>query len=401
MNYETTLEAQDGERYPLEGADAELSAVPGEDVSSKRRKYAIIAIVAAIALVAAFFFMSGGEDDDPFAATQGASQVPLVTVVTPGRTTIAGTIQATGSLTARRELPVGSVGEGGRVISVPVDEGQWVRQGQVLVSIDRSVQAQQIEGARAQIGVAQADLNLAQANLDRALKLVDRGFISKADVDRLTATRDAARARVGVARATLGELQARTARLNIYAPASGLILTRAVEPGQTVGAGGAPLFTIAQGGEMELAAKLSEEDLAKVSVGQSATVTPVSSDKSYTGQIWQISPTIDETSRQGEARIALAYAPGLRPGGFASAVLNSGTIVAPLLPESAIQSDDKGRFVYVVGNDDRVHRKAVKTGIVTGEGVAVTEGLSGNERVVLRAGGFLADGDKVKPQRAK
>ena len=398
MNYETTLEAQDGAGYPLESA--ELSSVPGEDASPKRRKWAIIALIAGIALVAAFFLMTGGEEDDPFAASE-AAQVPLVSVITPGRTTIPGTIEATGTISARRTLPVGSVGEGGRVVSVPVDEGQWVRQGQVLVSIDRSVQVQQAEGARAQIGVAQADLNLAQANLDRALKLVDRGFISKADVDRLTATRDAARARVAVARATLGELQARTARLNIYAPASGLILTRDVEPGQTVGAGGTPLFTIAQGGEMELAARLSEEDLAKVSVGQSAVVTPVSSDKSYTGQIWQISPTIDETNRQGEARIALAYAPGLRPGGFASAVLNSGTIVAPLLPESAIQSDDKGRFVYVVGNDDKAHRRPVRTGIVTAKGVAIVEGLTGNERVVLRAGGFLADGDKVKPQRAK
>jgi HlyD family secretion protein len=399
MNYETTLEAQDHARYPLEGGD-ELSSVPGEDASPRRRKYAIIAIVAAIALVALYFFMSGGEEEDPFAASDTA-QVPLVTVVSPGRGTIAGTIQATGTLTARRELPVGSVGEGGRVVSVPVDEGQWVRQGQVLVSIDRSVQIQQIEGARAQIGVAQADLNLAQANLDRALKLVDRGFISKADVDRLTATRDAARARVSVARATLGELQARTARLNIYAPASGLILTRNVEPGQTVGGGGEPLFTIAQGGEMELAARLSEEDLAKVSVGQSAVVTPVSSEKTYTGTIWQISPTIDQQSRQGEARIALAYDPGLRPGGFASAVLNSGTIVAPLLPESAIQSDDKGRYVYIVGKDDKVQRRPVKTGIVTEDGVAVVEGLTGNERVVLRAGGFLAEGDKVKPQRAR
>ncbi len=399
MNYETTLESPDGAHFPLEG-DAELSSVPGEDATPSRRKWAIIALIAAIVLVAAFLMMSGGEKDDPFAVPE-TTQVPLVTVVTPGRTTIPGMIEATGTLAARRELPVGSVGEGGRVVSVPVDEGQWVRQGQVLVSIDRSVQVQQIEGARAQISVAQADLNLAQANLDRALKLVDRGFISKADVDRLTATRDAARARVSVARATVGELQARTARLNIYAPASGLILTRAVEPGQTVGAGGAPLFTIAQGGEMELAARLSEEDLAKVSVGQSAVVTPVSSDKSYTGQIWQISPTIDEQNRQGEARISLSYAPGLRPGGFASAVLNSGTIVAPLLPESAIQSDDKGRFVYVVGTDQRAHRREVKTGIVTEKGVAVIDGLSGSERVVLRAGGFLADGDKVKPQRAK
>lgn len=400
MNYETTLEAQDGERFPPAGSDAELSAVPGEDASPKRRRYAIIAIVAAIALAAAFFLLRDTSEDDPFAAADKA-QVPVVTVTAPGRATIAGEIQATGTLAARRELPVGSVGEGGRVISVPVDEGQWVRQGQVLVVIDRSVQAQQIEGSRAQISVAQADLNLAQSNLDRALKLVDRGFISKADVDRLSATRDAARARVSVARATLGELQARTARLNIYAPAAGLILTRSVEPGQTVGGGATPLFTIAQGGEMELRARLSEEDLARINIGSSATVTPVSSDKTFTGQVWQISPTIDAQSRQGEARIALAYAPELRPGGFASASLSSGTVVAPMLPESAIQNDEKGAFVLIVGPDDKVVRRAIRTGLVTAGGIAIVEGLSGNERVVMRAGGFLAPGDKVKPKLVK
>jgi HlyD family secretion protein len=399
MNYETTLESQDGQRYPLE-PDAELSVVPGEDASPKRRKYAIIAIVAAIALVAAFFLLSGEDQKDPFAASD-KSQVPVVTVITPGRATIAGTIQATGTLAARSELPIGSVGEGGRVISVTVDEGNWVRQGQVLVSIDRSVQAQQIEGARAQIGVAQADLNLAQANLDRALKLVGRGFISKADVDRLSATRDAARARVSVARATLGELQARTARLNIYAPASGLVLTRAVEPGQTVGAGGTPLFTIAQGGEMELRARLSEEDLTRINIGSLAKVTPVSGGKTFTGQVWQISPTIDAQSRQGEARIALSYAPELRPGGFASVSLNGGTVVAPMLPESAVQNDEKGVFVFIVGPDNKVVRRAIRTGLVTSDGIAIVEGLSGSEKIVLRAGGFLAPGDKVKPTAAK
>ncbi len=398
MNYETTLEAQDGHRFPLEG-DADLTAVPGEDASPNRRKYAIIAIIAAIALVAAFFLLSGGEEEAPFAPA-AAGQVPAVTVLTPGRATIEGTIEATGTLAARNALPVGSVGEGGRVVSVSADEGQWVRQGQVLVSIDRSVQVQQIEGARAQIGVAQADLNLAQGNLDRALQLVSKGFISKADVDRLTATRDAARSRVAVARATVGELQARTARLNIYAPASGLVLTRAVEPGQSVAGGGTPLFTIARGGEMELLARLSEEDLAGISVGATATVTPVSGTRSFTGQVWQISPTIDQTSRQGEARIALAYSPELRPGGFASAQLSSGTVVAPMLPESAIQSDDNGSFVYVVDQANKVRRKAVETGLVTSQGIAITRGLTGNERVVLRAGGFLNPGDTVKPVKA-
>lgn len=394
MNYETTVQADSMSTYD----EADLSGVPGE-AAPRRRKIAIIAVVAAIALIAAFMFLSGGEDADPL-APPSAAQVPAVTVVAPGRGTVAGTIEATGTLAARRELPVGSVGEGGRVVSVAADEGDWVRQGQVLVSIDRAVQNQQIEGARAQIGVAQADLNLAQANLERALRLVDRGFISKADVDRLTATRDAARARVGVARATLGELQARTARLNIYAPASGLVLTRAVEPGQTVGAGGTPLFTIAQGGEMELLARLGEEDLANVRVGATATVTPVSSTRSFSGQVWQISPTIDATSRQGEARISLAYAPELRPGGFASASLSSGTIVAPVLPESAIMSDDKGSFVLVVGRGNKVERRPVTTGIVTPNGIVIAKGLTGSERVVLRAGGFLNPGDTVKPVKA-
>ena len=77
-----------------------------------------------------------------------------------------------------------------------------------------------------------------------------------------------------------------------------------------------------------------------------------------------------------------------------------GTVVAPLLPESAIQSDDKGRFVYIVTRDNKVQRRPVETGLVTAQGIAVTRGLTGAERVVLRAGGFLNPGDKVKPVKA-
>ena len=121
-------------------------------------------------------------------------------------------------------------------------------------------------------------------------------------------------------------------------------------------------------------------------------------DRSFSGAVWQLSPTIDPQSRQGTARIALAYDAALRPGGFATATIASGTLVAPMLPESALLSDDKGSYVYVVGKDNKVVRRPVKTGLVTANGIAVTEGLTGTERVVLRAGGFLAPGDKVVPR---
>lgn len=391
MNYETTVSLDGNETVIFERSD--------DDARRRRRRNLLLAALAVVLLAAIAWYLFSG--DEPAADEAGAEQAPAVSVIVPGRTTIAGTINATGTLAARREMPVGVVGEGGRVISVPVEAGQWVRAGQVLAVIDRSVQSQQAESAAAQIQVARADAQLAQANLDRALQLVDRGFISKADVDRLSATRDAAVARVRVAEAQYGERRARNAQLNIVAPAAGLLLERNVEPGQVVGGGSGTLFSIAKGGEMELLAELGETELAQLPLGAMASVTPVGTDKSFTCQVWQISPIINEQDRQGTARCAMPYAPELRPGGFASAEINSGSVVAPLLPESAIQNDEKGPFVYIAGRDNKVVRRDVKTGIVTANGIAVVEGLSGNEKVIQRAGGFVSPGEVVRPRLVK
>ncbi len=404
MNYETRFSTAPGDQ-PVVAAD---EGIPGdgdgygdEAGGGTNRRAWVIAAIALAALIGLFFFMHRGDKADAAAgATARGAQAPTVTVIAPGRATVAGTITATGTLAARRDMPVGVAGEGGQVARVLVEAGQWVRAGQVLATIDRSVQSQQQSAQAAQIGVAQADSRLAQANLDRAQQLVARGFISKADIDRLTATRDSASARVRVAAASLGELQARGRRLDILAPAAGLVLERRIEPGQVVSSGSGMLFRIARGGEMELLAQVGEGDLAALAPGVSAQVVPVGSTIAHTGQVWQLSPVIDAQSREGTARIALPYAADLRPGGFASATISSGTIVAPMLPESAILSDDKGSYVLIVGPNDKVQRRPVKTGLVTASGIAIVDGLSGTERVVLRAGGFLAPGDKIRPVSA-
>ena len=395
MNYESTMTADEAEVSTADLSEAE----GGEGGRSGRRSLIISAVLLFLVLLAIIaFYMLRGEEVAGGAADE-MDQAPLITVVSPGRGTIEGEIATTGTLAARRAMPVGVVGEGGRVVSVPVEAGQWVNAGQILAVIDRSVQNQQAASAAAQVQVARADASLAQANLDRALQLVDRGFISKADVDRLTSTRDAAAARVNVAIAQAGELRQRNARLNIVAPAAGLVLERNVEPGQVVGAGAGTLFLIAKGGEMELLANVGEIDLGRLSVGTRAQITPVGTEKVFTGQVWQIAPVIDRSNRQGTARIALPYSPELRPGGFASATIKSGTIVAPILPESALLSDDGGSYVFIVDDNNKVVRRAVKTGLVTAAGIAVIEGLTGTEKVVLRAGGFLNAGETVKPKR--
>lgn len=364
----------------------------------RSRRWLIIAGIAVLLVMIAIWFIT--RDGGAETAQSAKAQAPVVSVITPGKTTVIGEIGVTGTLAARREQPVGVAGEGGQVVSVLVEPGQWVARGQVLAVIDRSVQVQQQASQAAQIQVARANADLAQANYDRALQLVDKGFISKADVDRLRATRDAAVAQTRVAGAQLGVLQAQTRRLNIVAPAAGLVLERRIEPGQVVSGGSGVLFRLAEGGQMELRAQVGEADLAQLAPGVSATVTPVGTEKSFTGQVWQLAPVIDPATRQGTARIALAYAPELRPGGFASAKIVSGTVVAPMLPESAILSDDKGSFVYVVDKDNKARRQPVKTGLVTDTGIAVVEGLAGNERIVLRAGGFLQPDQTVQPRAA-
>lgn len=394
MNYDSQISAENAETMPPE---YDLSgALDRADL----RRWLLIGVAIMAGLLAIYFFLMRNDEAGSAAGASDQSQSPTVTVVSPGRATVQGTISATGTIAARREMPVGVVGEGGRVVSVPVEQGQWVRAGQVLASIDRSVQSQQARSAAAQIEVSRADAQLAQNNLDRALKLVERGFVSTADVDRLTATRDAAQARVAVAQAQYNELLARNARLNIVAPAAGLLLERNVEPGQTVGSGSGVLFRIAKGGEMELQARVGEGELARIASGVAARVVPVGSNQAYTGQVWQVEPTIDPQTRQGIARIALNYEPGLRPGGFATATINSGTVVAPILPESAIQSDAEGSFVFIVGKDNKVERRAIETGIVLANGIAIPKGLDGSEQVVLRAGGFLNPGETVRPVKA-
>ncbi len=393
MNYETGFSR---EREELDIAD-------DSERAPRRRRWLLIAGIAllVLAIIGVATWAMRPSTTAAGGADGGAKQAPTVSVTVPGRQTVDRIISATGNIAARREMPVGVAGEGGMVSQVFVEPGQWVGAGQVLASIDRRVQAQQASSLAAQIAVSEADARIAQSNLDRAMQLVNRGFVSKADVESKTAIRDAARARVNVARATYQQALASTSRLDIRAPAAGLVLERKAEPGQIVSPGSGVLFRMAKGGELELLARLGEVDLARMSVGQRATVTPVGSSQNFAGQIWQISPVIDPQTRQGVARISLAYDKALRPGGFASAKIVSGAAAVPLLPESAIQSDPKGSYVYIVGPQNKVVRRDVTVGDVTDAGVTVLSGLTGQEAVVVSAGAFLNPGESINPKRIK
>ena len=347
-----------------------------DDTARRRRITIIAAIVAAVIVLAVIVAIRNHRPAKPVAET-----APRVTVIVPGIHTVTTEIPVVGNISARRDMPVGVAGEGGTIVRVLVEPGDWVRAGQSLAIVDRSVQTQEAAALAASIDQARADASLARSNLDRAKKLVSRGFISKADIDEKQATLASADARVAVAVAQLKQQRALIGRLDIRSPTAGLVLTRSVEAGQVVGAGTGALFRVAADGAMELQARLAEGDLARLHVGSPATVTPVGTKLKIAGKVWQISPVIDPDTRQGTVRIALPYDKALRPGGFATASLAGGEGNVPLLPESAVMSDTKGNFVYIVGTDNKAVRRDVTIGEVDDRGVSVRSGLAGTERV--------------------
>lgn len=365
----------------------------GGAVARNRR---LVVIAAIFVLAVGAYLLLGGEK--PAAApANGVQAAPRVSVIVPGRVTVADEVRVTGSISARREMPVGIQGEGGMVTSVLVEAGDYVRAGQVLARVDRAVQTQQINQLTASVQQARADLALAENELRRAQQLVAGGFVSKATIDQRTANRDADAARVRVVQAQLNEARARLARLDIRAPDDGLVLERSVEPGQIVGPGSQPLFRIAQNGAMEMRAAVAEQDMPKLKVGMPAQVRLVGNPQRFAGEIWLLSPIIDPQTRQGEARIALSRDPLLRPGAFANAGIEAGMADRPVLPQASVQADDKGSFVYIVGADNKVERRGIVTGGVSDRGIAIASGLIGNERVVLSAGAFLNPGEKIDP----
>jgi HlyD family secretion protein len=363
------------------------------DEARVRRKRMMI--ISAIVVVVAVIALYAWTHKKPPAVVNDAA--PNVTVIVPGRHAITTEIPAVGNIGARRDMQVGVAGEGGMVRSVLVEPGTWVQAGQVLAVVDRSVQVQQANALAASISQARADAELAKSNLTRAKALVKSGFISQADIDAKQSALDGANARVAVAQAQLKQQQATIGRLDIRAPTAGLVLTRSVEAGQIVSPGSGALFRIASEGKMELQARLAEGDLQRIHVGSAATVTPVGTTVKIPGTIWQISPVIDPTSRQGTVRIELPYNNALRPGGFAAAEIGGGAGDVPLLPESAVMSDAKGNYVYLVGAGNKVTKRYIKIGDVDDRGVTVLSGLGGTEHVVAAAGAFLNEGDKIKP----
>jgi len=321
--------------------------------------------------------------------------VPVVSASAPGLTPVMATVTFTGAIQARYDLPIGTEGETGRITAVYVEAGESVHKGQLLARLDDSILRPQVERLEASLAEARANAALAQAEYARARAVASAGALSAEDIEKRRATALTADAEVQVAAAQLAEYQARLAHTDVRAPVDGLVLTRSAEVGQIATPGGTALFRLAKGGEMEMLGQVAEQDLPSLRVGQPALVRLTGIDQPFKGKVRLLAAIIDPQTRLGEIRVALGANPQLRPGAFAKGEVIVGRGRRPLLPETAVLSDERGAYVYIVDGANRIERRSVRFDDTDPRGMVIESGLSGDERVVTTAAAFLRPGEQV------
>jgi RND family efflux transporter MFP subunit len=323
-------------------------------------------------------------------APAASQTVGVATVVTQA---LPRTINASGTVSAWEEVPVGAETGGLTATAVNVEEGQVVRQGQVLVQLNDTVLRAQLRQQQAAVVSAKATLAQAEAALRRARDLQQKGYLSQAALETATAQQGTAAAQVAAAQAAEGETTARLAQASIRAPVSGLVSKRTVTKGQIVTAG-SELFRIVRDSRLELNAEIPETDLALVRAGMPAQIT---SEQVGTigGHVRLVNSEVDPASRLGVARVALSAMGGFRPGMFARTQINVGAQPAATVPTAALLYRENNAGVFVVDTQGRAHFRRVQIVARTADATAAT-GLTEGERVVVQGAGFLGEGDSVR-----
>jgi HlyD family secretion protein len=316
-----------------------------------------------------------------------------VTVAVVGQHDIAGALSASGRLVPREEMAVAADLSGFRVAQVVVEEGAYVRRGQVLAVLDDSLLRSQIDQVRAALAQQQVAAAQAAAQAARVEGLDNQGVLSREAIDTRRFAVRSSRAAVAATRAQLNDLLTRQAHLQIRAPADGVVLERTVRPGDTSSTG-TTMFRLARGGLIELYAELAEGDVQQIHVGDPAEVV-LPSGRRLGGSVRLIGRRVDAQTGLTIARIALPIDPELRQGGFAEARFTR-TFSVLSVPEAAVHFDADGASVKIVDGQNRVRRVAVRTGKRAAGQVEILSGLTAGNRVAVKGSAFVLNGDKIR-----
>ncbi|HEY4806671.1 MAG TPA: efflux RND transporter periplasmic adaptor subunit [Roseiarcus sp.] len=357
------------------------------------------------------------------AETPRAIEPPAITVVPAVQREFVDRLFVSGTLVAREEAQVAARIDGLAIVELDAEDGDRVKEGQVLARLDRSqldaLLAQNdaatkradaaIDQAGSLIAQSQAQVQFANADFDRAHKL-DAGIMAASTIEQREMAMKTAQAQLAAARFALGlaeadrksrdaerqELQVRINRTEVKAPAAGIVSRRSAKLGASASTSGEPLFRIIEDGAIDLEADVPEQTLAQLAVGMPAELKLPGVEGAIVGRVRLVNQEVDKASRTGKVRIALGDVSRAHIGAFASGSVELARRQGVGVPATALERDgDEARLDVV--RDGKVEVRQVKAGVSDGGWVEIEAGVADGESVVQRAAAFLRAGDRVRP----
>jgi HlyD family secretion protein len=192
-----------------------------------------------------------------------------------------------------------------------------------------------------------------------------------------------------------GGEQQQGAVVAIRAPAGGLVITAPKVVGEMVAVKGEPMFRIVADGELDLVADIPANRASRLSANQPANVKVVGLDE-VPGRVRSVPTTIDPVTQLGQVRISLPHNPLLRIGVFARVTIELDNSCGVAVPLSALLFGAEGPVVQTIHND-RIETRRVTVGVSAKNDVQVRDGVIEGDLIVVRAGAFLREGDRVRP----
>ncbi|MDX2061456.1 MAG: efflux RND transporter periplasmic adaptor subunit [Bacteroidia bacterium] len=347
------------------------------------------------ALVTSGLLVGCGSDEHATEAAKPAIQV-TVAEVSPSRDA-AGNLVLSGQVQASRRAEL-STRVMGTLVSLSVEEGQAVREGQVLGQIrSTDVQASRNQ-VDAQIQEVEAVVANAKRDLDRFEALYAKGSATQKELDDVRTGYARAQAQLEAARQGKAQVETQLGYATLVAPFSGYVTHKFMQQG-ALATPGMPILTLEGGAGFKLVARVAEQDIAGVRPGQTAQVTVEALGEGFPATVTRITPSTTFTGAQYEVTLAAkSYPKGLIAGMFLRARLAGAPqpgSAATWVPDSVLVHRGGLTGIYVVSPGGEALLRWVRTGATEKGQVEIRSGLSQGDRYIVRAAGRLEDGVPV------
>src|SRR5580692_5124298 len=366
-----------------------------------RAKLLVGVVLLALIIAGAITFLNRRSESDALAKETEAVSIPTVAVVHPQSEPGNDELVLPGNLQAYIESPI-FARTNGYLLRWYKDIGSKVQKGELLAAIDTPEVDQQLYQARANREQIKAALALAKISADRWANLRKTDSVSQQEADQQASGYQQALANLAAADANVRRLEELESFKNVYAPFTGVLTRRNVDPGALInsgaGAAGRELFDVARVDPLRVYVSVPQAYAPAMKVGVKAIVTLQEfPGQKFTGTIVRTADAIDMATRTLNTEVDVPNKDSkLLPGSYGQVHFAVGNAVQRItIPVNAMLFRAEGPQVAVVGSDDKVQLRSIVIGRDFGATLEILGGLDASDRIIINPSDSLEEGQKV------